>query len=141
LTLGVPSNHPDLFHFSDCHNHYHIEGYATYELTDDQGVVATGHKQAFCLLDWDSWAWPGDQEHYTCSNQGISRGWYDEYYAYWLNDSYLGLDCQWIDITDVEPGTYTLRVAVNPPAADTSVPPLVERDYTNNVAETQIMIQ
>ena len=140
LTMGVPSNHPDLFHYSDCHNHYHFDGYAEYELVDGGGVVATGHKQAFCLLDWGSWAWPGENEHYNCSNQGIGRGWYDEYYAYWQGDNYLGLDCQWIDITDVAPGDYTLRVAVNPPADDTAVPPLVEIDYANNVAEAPVTI-
>jgi len=140
LTMGVPSNHPDLFHYSECHNHYHFDGYATYELVDDGGIVATGHKQAFCLLDWGSWAWPGEQAHYNCSNQGIGRGWYDEYYAMWQGDIYAGLDCQWIDITDVDPGAYTLRVAVNPPAAGTAVPPLVEIDYTNNVAEADVMI-
>ncbi|HET6583393.1 MAG TPA: lysyl oxidase family protein [Nannocystaceae bacterium] len=141
LTMGVPSNHPDLFHYSECHNHFHFDGYAVYELVNDDGVVATGHKQAFCLLDWDSWAWPGDDVHYSCSNQGISRGWYDEYYAYWSGSTYQGLDCQWIDITDVAPGTYTLRVAVNPPAAGTAVPPLVEIDYSNNVAEAQVVIE
>ncbi len=141
LTMGVPSNHPDLFHFSECHEHYHFDGYATYELRDESDVVATGHKQAFCLLDWDSWAWPGDAPHYSCSNQGIARGWYDEYYAFWQGDNYLGLDCQWIDITDVPAGTYTLRVAVNPPAAGTAVPPLVETDYTNNVTEVEVVIE
>jgi hypothetical protein len=140
LTMGVPSNHPDLFHFSECHEHYHFDGYAVYELRDADGVVATGHKQAFCLLDWGSWAWPGEDAHYSCSNQGIGRGWYDEYYAFWQGDNYLGLDCQWIDITDVAAGEYTLRVAVNPPAAGTAVPPLVEIDYTNNVAEADVVI-
>lgn len=140
LTMGVPSNHPDLFHYSDCHEHYHFDGYAVYELRDETDVVATGHKQAFCLLDWDSWAWPQEPPHYTCSNQGIGRGWYDEYYSGWQGDNYTGLDCQWIDITDVAAGTYTLRVAVNPPAVGTAVPPLVETDYTNNVAEVEVVI-
>jgi hypothetical protein len=132
LTMGVPSNHPDLFQFSACHAHYHFNGYAGYQLLDGDDIVAVGHKQAFCLLDWESWAWPGDDNTYTCGNQGIGRGWYDEYGPY--------LPCQWIDITDVAPGSYTLRIEVNLPQPETSVRTLVERDYTNNVLETPVVI-
>ncbi|MCA9697946.1 MAG: hypothetical protein KC431_10515, partial [Myxococcales bacterium] len=42
---------------------------------------------------------------YTCYNQGLSLGWSDTYGA--------ALDCQWIDVTDVAPGDYTLRMEVN----------------------------
>jgi hypothetical protein len=133
LVMGVPSNHPDLFHYSACHDHYHFDGYAEYELLDSQGeTAASGHKQAFCLLDWNSWAWPGDFEKYTCSNQGISAGWRDVYGSY--------LDCQWIDITDVAPGQYTLRISVNPPRDDTTVAPLIERDYDDNVLEMPVTV-
>lgn len=133
LTMGVPSNHPDLFHFSECHGHYHFDGYAYYDLLDAGGnVVATGHKQAFCLLDWSPWAWPDDDGSYSCGNQGISMGWEDVYGSY--------LDCQYIDITDVTPGDYTLRIAVNLPLPDTAVAPLVERDYDNNVLEVPVSI-
>lgn len=133
LTMGVPSNHPDLFHFSECHQHYHFDGYAYYELVDGMGaVVATGHKQAFCLLDWSPWAWNDFGGGYSCGNQGISLGWEDVYGSY--------LDCQFIDITDVAPGDYVLRIGVNLPAPDTAVAPLVERDYENNVLEMPVTI-
>ena len=36
------------------------------------------------------------------------------------------LDCQWIDITDVPLGTYTLRLRVNPDYL------VLESDYKNN---------
>lgn len=133
LTMGVPSNHPDLYHFSECHQHYHFDGYAAYALLDEQGqAAATGHKQAFCLLDWDSWAWEQQFGTYTCSNQGISAGWQDIYASY--------LDCQWIDVTDVAPGDYTLQISVNPPREDTAVPTLVERRYDNNVLQIPVTI-
>jgi hypothetical protein len=132
LTMGVPSNHPDLYHFSQCHGHYHFDGYANYQLLDGGGTpVALGHKQAFCLIDLTDWSgWNND--NYTCGNQGISVGMADVYGA--------GLDCQFIDITDVTPGDYTLRVELNQPLPETSVPPLVERNYDNNVAELPVTI-
>lgn len=133
LTMGVPSNHPDLFHYSECHGHFHFDGYAYYDLLDDMGnVVATGHKQAFCLLDWSPWAWSDVGGDYTCGNQGISLGWEDVYGSY--------LDCQYVDITDVPPGDYVLRISVNLPLPETAVAPLVERDYDNNVVEVPVTI-
>jgi hypothetical protein len=133
LTMGVPSNHPDLFHWSECHGHYHFDGYAYYDLLDGNGaVVATGHKQAFCLLDWSPWAWPDDDGSYNCGNQGISMGWEDVYGSY--------LDCQYIDVTGVPAGNYTLRISVNLPLPETAVAPLVERDYANNVLEVPVTL-
>lgn len=56
---------------------------------------------------------------YTCLNQGISRGWADVYGRF--------LPCQWLDVTGLAPGDYTLRIVVNP------LQTLVESDPTNNV--------
>ncbi len=132
LVMGVPSNHPDLFVWSECHGHYHFDGYAVYELLDGEELVARGHKQAFCLLDWNPWAYPNDDNVYTCSNQGLSSGWQDVYAG--------TLDCNWIDITDVEPGDYTLRISINPPRPDTAVAPLIESNYDNNVLDVPVTI-
>jgi hypothetical protein len=130
LFMGPPQYRPDLFTFSPCHNHYHFNGYASYELVDSLGnVVAPGHKQAFCLLDfvpWDPQLDFGDAK-YTCEQQGISQGFADIY------DSYL--DCQYVDITDVAPGDYVLRVTLN---VDHVV---AELDYTNNVAEVPVTLE
>ncbi|HWB74583.1 MAG TPA: lysyl oxidase family protein [Nannocystaceae bacterium] len=142
LDLGFPGNHLDLYHFSDCHMHYHFDGYARYALVDDAGeIIAPGHKQAFCLWDGGSWAWPtmqgwdtgdGSDSVYSCYSQGVQVGWYDEYYK--------ELDCQWIDITDIPPGDYKIRIEVNLPRQDMAVPALVERDYTNNMVEIPVSI-
>jgi hypothetical protein len=141
LTMGIPVNHPDLYHYSPCHMHYHFDGYAVYELVDDgDQVVATGHKQAYCMVDWRSWAWPwlmgkevgGDEGFYNCYNQGLSRGWEDVYAA--------DLDCQWVDVTDVAPGDYTLRVEVNPTLPNSDDRRLIERDYDNNVLEMPVSV-
>ena len=84
------------------HNHPHYTNYARYELLDatNQAVVV-GHKQGYCLRDSIC-----DAPKYTCTNQGITAGCADEYGA--------GLGCQYVDITATPPGTYTLRVTLDP---------------------------
>ena len=105
VVLGDPAAHPDWFVFSPCHGHYHLKGFSEYRLRGPNGVIVTGHKQAFCLEDVANY-WSGYPSHgYTCSNQGISVGWGDVYGSY--------LDCQWLDITDVPAGNYLIEVVIN----------------------------
>jgi hypothetical protein len=122
LIVGVPPDagvSNDTFQWSACHKHHHVANYATYELLDDQGVVITARKQSFCLED-DKQVQVGAQPTgYSCQNQGISRGWADVYTAFTA--------CQWIDVTDVAHGAYTLRVTVNP------LKTITESSYDNNV--------
>ncbi|XXX80093.1 lysyl oxidase family protein [Sorangium sp. So ce134] len=128
MILGDPTQ-VDGFEFSACHGHYHFEGYARYELLDGTGaVVATGHKQAFCLLDSSPVGIPGapTTPRYHCGFQGIQRGWSDVYSS--------GLDCQWVDITGVSAGEYFLRITIN---ADRTLP---ESDYGNNTIEIPVTI-
>ncbi|PRQ06729.1 lysyl oxidase family protein [Enhygromyxa salina] len=132
MALGVPANLPDLFHYSACHDHYHFDEFARYELLDGDTVVATGHKQAFCLLDQNSWAWPFELPKFDCANQGVSRGFTDVYEA--------GLPCQWVDVTDTPPGNYMLRATLNQPRPAHAQPTLNERDYTNNTLEFPVVI-
>jgi hypothetical protein len=97
---------PADFELSPCHGHYHFHDWADYELRDglDQ-VAAVGHKQAFCLLDSLRYVGFGPGNGYDCDYQGITSGFGDWYPA--------GLDGQWIDITDVPPGSYEIVVRVN----------------------------
>lgn len=125
LHFGDPDENP-IFEYSECHGHDHFTGYASYQLLRSDGTVAAdGHKQAFCLMDYEEWD-GGGRARYSCSFQGISAGWADTYDAY--------LDCQWIDITDVPPGTYTLHVSLNP---DRIIP---ELSYDNNVSSVEVEI-
>ncbi|HTK82746.1 MAG TPA: lysyl oxidase family protein [Bacteroidota bacterium] len=105
VILGDPAAHPDWFVYSPCHGHYHLRGFSEYRLRNTTGVVVTGHKQAFCLMDVAQY-WKGyPSQGYTCSNQGISVGWGDVYGSY--------LDCQWLDVTGVPPGKYFIEVVIN----------------------------
>ena len=126
LILGNPANN-SLFVYSPCHGHYHFSDYANYDLLNANGSsVVAGHKQAFCLEDFSRYDPAAGPAKYTCSNQGISVGWQDVYGSY--------LDCQWIDITDIQPGNYQLRVTINP------LGKLTESTLTNNVATVPVKI-
>ncbi|MBX3160389.1 MAG: hypothetical protein KF773_30775 [Deltaproteobacteria bacterium] len=125
LVLGAPpadGASDATFTWSACHGHHHVTGYARYELLDDTGLVVAGHKQAFCLQDTQQVQPGAGSRGYNCMNQGMSVGWADVYAR--------SLPCQWIDVTGVAPGTYTLRVVVNPEGA------LPDADPDNNVFET-----
>ena len=116
----------DRFHSDECHGHMHMDGFADYELlAPDGSLAAAGRKQAFCLMDNVNWGGAGGAR-YTCDFQGISVGWADAYASY--------LDCQWIDVTDIAPGDYTLRVTVNAEGL------IRESNYDNNVAEVPVTV-
>lgn len=118
----------ELYDWSACHGHHHFNTYAAYELlASDGSVAAEGHKQAFCLLDF--YRYPGTDGRggfYNCNFQGIQRDWQDVYDR--------DLDCQWVDVTDVAPGTYSLHVELNGEHL------LNEEDYSNNDAMVSVVI-
>jgi Lysyl oxidase len=127
LHLGFPEGNP-LFVFSSCHEHYHFEGYANYRLLDaNMQVAASGHKQAFCLLDLDQVDPSANPDPvYDCGYQGIQAGWADVYNK--------ALTCQWVDITGVPAGDYLLEVTVN------GAHQLAESSYTNNSVTVPVTI-
>jgi hypothetical protein len=133
LVLGSPLAQSPLsagFVYSRCHEHYHFAGYALYQLIGPDGKeVLRGKKRAFCLEDYTPLAFPlphTENPKYDCDYQGIQVGWADTYYN--------GLTCQFMDVTGVPPGTYKLRVTVNP---DHVFPELT---YDNNMVETTVEI-
>lgn len=102
--IGAPDNVGNQFIYDQCHNHWHYAGYAEYLLYDvNNQPMQSGFKNGFCVLDLECDG--GGQGKYSCSNMGITAGCGDIYDA--------GLDCQWIDITDIDTGLYTLVVRVN----------------------------
>jgi len=100
-----PNNpYHDYFYFATCHGHYHIRDFSIYELLDGNGVVVSNQKGGFCFED--SFKYGGGKSNgYDCGFQGITSGWGDWYYKQ--------LTGQWIDITGVPEGDYTVRVTIN----------------------------
>lgn len=132
LRLGQPAT-AACFQFSECHGHYHFQGFARYTLYRPDGftVAAVGHKQSFCIEDVEqsNIFTPADitkEQQYDCNNQGLHVGWQDVY----PND----VPCQWVDITDVPPGDYVLSAVVN---AARAIP---ELDYANNEVRVPVTI-
>lgn len=126
----LPQNATIQWEWDNCHNHWHYEGYAEYLLFNAAGEkIPVGFKNGFCVLDF--FCNNGKTKTYTCDNQGISAGCGDTYESY--------LPCQWIDITDVAPGDYTLVTRVN---WDQSPDALgnFETDYSNNWAQVCINV-
>ncbi|XP_030631816.1 protein-lysine 6-oxidase [Chanos chanos] len=123
----LPSRPRYAWEWHSCHHHYHsMDEFCHYDLLDasTQSRVAEGHKASFCLEDTS--CDPGYYRRYACTShtQGLSPGCYDTYNA--------DIDCQWIDITDVKPGKYILKITANP---GYQVP---ESDFSNNIVRCDI---
>ena len=73
----------------------------------------------------------GGTAKYGCSDMGISAGCGDIYS--------IGLSCQWVDITDVEPGDYILVTRTNWDQAPDALG-RYESDYLNNWAQACITL-
>ena len=130
VVLGAPSDPNGPFEFDVCHGHYHYGTSARAELLDGAVAVAASEKLGFCLLDaerFDPNANPFPT--HTCFNQGLSAGWADLYLP--------TLDCQWIDVTNIPGGTYTLRLTANPDGSSA----LEDPDHLeNNVVEIEVVL-
>lgn len=128
--IGQPSQNPSQFTYDNCHNHYHYDGYAEYLLFDSTGrQIPIGFKNGFCVLDLECSG--GGTAKYGCSDMGISAGCGDIYS--------IGLDCQWVDITDVDPGDYILVTRTNWDQAPDALG-RYESDYQNNWAQACITL-
>lgn len=128
--------------WSPCHQHYHGPDTAKYfvehQMRAFNGTVLKtirrGHKQGYCYIDSENINSTYDGK-FGCGipyftkqfTQGITAGWSDLY------DS--DTDCQWIDITGIAPGNYTLYVTVNPKGIYYQ-----DADLTNNLSILEVEI-
>lgn len=120
--IGEPTNNGNQFTYDNCHDHYHYDGYAEYLLYDTAGtVLPIGFKNGFCVLDLE--CDNGGTAQFGCSYMGISTGCGNVYSS--------GLDCQWVDVTDVADGKYVMVTRVNWDNAPDALG-RVEKDSTNN---------
>jgi hypothetical protein len=82
----------NVYEWSPCHMHYHFQFYANYTYG-----LSLGRKQGWCMESivrtFNNEFTPLNTDYWKCGYQGIYQGWGDEYIA--------GIECQWIDITDV----------------------------------------
>ena len=136
MTIGT-------FIYDPAHGHWHFDDFAKYELLDGNGaVVASNEKAGFCLLDVERIkpplaGAPNQPAYSTCNQgnasalsigpQGISVGWTDIYRKY--------LENQYIDITVVPAGSYTLRVTADP------LDKIDEANEGNNVTSVTVTIR
>jgi hypothetical protein len=122
--IGMPDT-GNQFVLDACHGHWHYNGYAEYLVYDRYNQpLQQGFKNGFCVMDLECSG--GGVAKFGCGNMGISAGCGDIYSA--------ELDCQWIDVTDLDTGNYTLVVRVN---WDQSPDRLghIESTFTNNWAQ------
>jgi hypothetical protein len=108
---GTTLSEHGLFELSACHNHYHFSHYGTFALGDGPDAQSLNRKNGFCMQPTARLAnhelSPMRHPYTDCVNQGVAAGWIDEYK--------MGLECQWLDVTEVTPGqTLPLSFTTNP---------------------------
>lgn len=127
--IGEPDTDNSQFTWDNCHNHFHYDGYAEYVLFSEEGEeIPIGFKNGFCVIDLGCTT---GSPQYGCSNMGITAGCHDTYSS--------GLECQWIDVTDVPDGRYVFVTRVNWDFAPDKLG-RVERDSLNNWAQVCIIL-
>lgn len=127
--IGSPEENDGSFSNNNCHQHYHHLGYAEYLLYAGNGdPEPIGFKNGFCVQDSEC---PTNLQRYFCNYMGITAGCEDLY----GND----ILCQWVDITDVPDGQYTLVARINWSRLP-DIRGYFESSYDNNWAQICLQI-
>ena len=136
-----------IYETTDGHTHWHLYHAARYSLWNQAGTaeVAPNNKVGFCMIDSEQAATaPAASFTYGNGNcgdphpeateayMGLTPGWRDIYTRtlWW----------QWVDISDVQPGTYRLRTDVDPAnfvmeVEETNAPAFVDHAVPGYVAK------
>jgi hypothetical protein len=128
MRIPGPDSDPSLYQYDSCHAHHHLTEFASYELRDARNTVtATGRKQGFYLIDFAPYCMDAAPPADFGLDLGVSPGWADIYTS--------DLPCQWLDITGLPDGEYSLRVAVDTRNI------VDEQDTLPNHADVKLRIQ
>lgn len=128
MLIPGPEEAPNLYHFDACHQHDHLNEFAGYELRDaNDKPAALGRKQGFYPIDFAPLCMDAAPSADYYPSMGISAGWADVYTS--------ALPCQWLDITNVPDGSYTLRVSVD----ENNL--VAEEDVLPNFAEVKVKLE
>ena len=155
FNVGKPNDADTVhFEFDRVHNHWHLHGWAGYELRTLGGIsVGLGHKQSFCIEDNVRLSDTAGTRYFPpprCEmfdpttplenrpELGLSPGWGDEYPA--------NLRCQYVDMGPadmnaagyVPDGYYDLILTANVPVNGTRL--YRESNYGNNSATFRVHI-
>jgi hypothetical protein len=99
---------PELYHLNACEDEFEFEldGFSQFDLIDPTGATTTvGRKQSIFLVDFASNCINAGPSTDYLPDQGVTPGWGDVYDA--------STRCQWLDVTDVPDGRYTLRISID----------------------------
>lgn len=129
LALGNPITSP-FYTLSTCNGSRLLNDFLLIELLGAGGsVVVSNARRPTCVDDAMAYVgepWVPPSPAYTCQNQGIQRG--------WASALDVSQPCEWLDVTGLPAGSYTLKVTVNPSRA------FQEAHYNNNVAAIPVSI-
>lgn len=160
LVIGNPSEHPEWFVFSPCHQHYHFKEYADYRLWTPEGYdmwvklrsqagpnvlsqdllnehpevqehLVKGAKLGFCAVDVNPAPIPGQPLEPPKYNDCLAN---QGVSAGWADEYYFLLDGQWIDVTEMKAGTYVLEAEANAHHL------FQEADYSNNASAVAVTV-
>lgn len=115
---------PGVRHVS-CDNSSFLDDFLRYELVDADDVQrasGTGNIGQACFLQFEAQS----TSPFDCESQGLAARSYRSLYQ----DS----ECQWVDITTLPPGDYTLRISVNAGRQ------LTETSFDNNQIELPVTV-
>jgi hypothetical protein len=156
LVIGDPNLCPNLFHLSECHNHFHFNDYSAYRLWTQMGYqnwvslrdlnspanaginaillanatasgdLIVGRKQGFCMIDSERYLSTASTTRKYTLCGGPGAPGNQGIQVGWTDVYGQQLDCQYIEIDHLRDGIYVVEVQVNP---DRLIP---ETDYTNN---------
>ena len=132
------------FHDGGGHDHWHFLDFGRYELTDaGRAVVRDSGKQAWCIANTDAVDLADDSAQLSVESMSLTsycgtgpeEMWVREQLPSGWGDTYSpGQAGQVFDITDLENGTYFIKLTTNPRRV------LVEADVSNNVSWRYVVL-